>query len=76
MAVSVNAQDAAKAVAQSAQSEAAKIIETTKADDAAEKKSNWKVSGIITFNASATSLVNWAAGGNNNINMVAAANVS
>ena len=74
--VSVNAQDAAKAVAQSAQSESAKIIETTKADDAAEKKSNWKVSGIITFNASATSLVNWAAGGNNNINMVAAGNVS
>ena len=74
--VSVNAQDAAKAVAQSAQSEAAKIIETTKAEEPEKKDSNWKVSGIITFNASATSLVNWAAGGNNNINMVAAGNVS
>ncbi len=73
---SINAQDAAKAVAQSAQTEAAKIIETTKAEDPEKKESNWKISGIITFNASATGLVNWAAGGNNNINMVAAANVS
>ena len=73
---SITAQDAAKAVAQSAQTEAAKIIETTKAEDSEKKESNWKISGIITFNASATSLVNWAAGGNNNINMVAAANVS
>ena len=76
MAVSLNAQDAAKKVAADAQSQAAAIIKTTQAEDATEKKSNWKVSGIITFNASATSLVNWAAGGNNNINMVAAANVS
>ncbi|MBQ8721509.1 MAG: DUF3078 domain-containing protein [Paludibacteraceae bacterium] len=73
---SINAQDAAKAVAQSAQTEAAKIIETTKAEEPEKKESNWKISGIITFNASATGLVNWAAGGNNNINMVAAANVS
>lgn len=73
---SINAQDAAKAVAQSAQTEAAKIIETTKAEDPEKKESNWKISGIISFNASATGLVNWAAGGNNNINMVAAANVS
>ena len=76
MAVSLNAQDAAKAVAQSAQTEAAKIIETTKTEEPEEKESNWKISGIISFNASATGLVNWAAGGNNNINMVAAANVS
>ena len=75
-AISVNAQDAAKKVAADAQSQAAAIIKTTQADNDAEKKSNWKVSGILTFNASATSLVNWAAGGNNNINMVAAANVS
>ena len=75
-ALSINAQDAAKKVATDAQSQAAAIIKTTQTEDAAEKKSNWKVSGILTFNASATSLVNWAAGGNNNINMVAAANVS
>ena len=73
---SINAQDAAKVVAQSAQTEAAKIIETAKAEETEKKESNWKISGILTFNASATSLVNWAAGGNNNINMVAAANVS
>ena len=73
MAASISAQDAAKKVATDAQSQAASIIETTQAEDS---KSNWKVSGIISFNASATGLVNWAAGGNNNINMVAAANVS
>ena len=73
---SINAQDAAKAVAQSAQTEASKIIEKTKAEEPEKKESNWKISGIITFNASATGLVNWAAGGNNNINMVAAGNIS
>ena len=73
---SIYAQDAAKKVAADSQSASASIIATAQAEDAAEKKSNWKVSGILTFNASATSLVNWAAGGNNNINMVAAANVS
>ncbi len=76
MAISANAQDAAKKVATDSQSASASIIATAQADDDAEKKSNWKVSGILTFNASATGLVNWAAGGNNNINMVAAANVS
>ena len=76
MVFAANADDTAKAVAQSAQSEAAKIIETTKAEEPEKKESNWKISGIVTFNASATGLVNWAAGGNNNINMVAAANVS
>ena len=69
MAISTNAQDAAKKVATDSQSASASIIATAQADDDAEKKSNWKVSGILTFNASATGLVNWAAGGNNNINM-------
>ena len=77
MAVSLYAQDdTAKKVAADAQSQAAQIIETTQAADPEKKESNWKVSGIISFNASATGLINWAAGGNNNINMVAAANVS
>ena len=76
MTASIFAQDAAKEVATASQSQSESIIKTTQSDDAAEKKSNWKVSGIISFNASATGLVNWAAGGNNNINMVAAANVS
>lgn len=37
---------------------------------------NWKITGILSLNVGATGLVNWAAGGNNSINMLAAANVS
>ncbi len=33
--------------------------------------SPWKCSGVVGLNASATGLVNWAAGGNNNVNGVA-----
>ncbi len=36
----------------------------------------WSCNGIITLNANATGLWNWAAGGNNNITTVAAANVT
>ena len=36
----------------------------------------WKVSGVMGINATATGLWNWAAGGNNNANGVAFANVS
>jgi hypothetical protein len=36
-----------------------------------ENTSPWKCSGVVGLNASATGLVNWAAGGNNNINGVA-----
>lgn len=36
----------------------------------------WTVNGIISLNASATGLVNWAAGGNNSMNAIAAANVT
>lgn len=39
-------------------------------------QSYWKCNGIISLNASATGLWNWAAGGNNNITSVAAANVT
>jgi hypothetical protein len=35
-----------------------------------ENTSPWKCSGVVGLNASATGLVNWAAGGNNNINGV------
>lgn len=31
---------------------------------------NWKVSGVTGLNAAATGLINWAAGGNNNVNGV------
>lgn len=37
---------------------------------------NWNVTGILSFNLGATGLVNWAAGGNNSLNMLASANVS
>ena len=40
------------------------------------KPKYWKVSGILSFNMSATGLVNWAAGGNSNVIGVAAANVT
>ena len=36
-----------------------------------QKPSPWDVSGVLGLNASATGLVNWAAGGNNNVNGVA-----
>lgn len=53
------------------------VCAVAQTETAEEKKpSNWKVSGILSLNASATGLVNWAAGGNNNINTVAAANVT
>lgn len=41
-----------------------------------EKPKYWKVSGIISFNMSATGLWNWAAGGNNNVNGVIAGNAT
>lgn len=37
----------------------------------AEKPSPWSCTGVVGLNASATGLVNWAAGGNNNVNGVA-----
>lgn len=36
----------------------------------------WTVNGILSLNAAATGLVNWAAGGNSNVNAIAAANVT
>ena len=41
------------------------------AQEAETTPSPWSCSGVIGLNASATGLVNWAAGGNNNINGVA-----
>ncbi|MBO5974884.1 MAG: DUF3078 domain-containing protein [Paludibacteraceae bacterium] len=41
-----------------------------------EKPKYWKCNGILSFNASATGLWNWAAGGNNNATAVAAANIT
>ena len=41
------------------------------AQESETKPSPWSCSGVVGLNASATGLVNWAAGGNNNINGVA-----
>lgn len=41
------------------------------AQEATEKVSPWSCTGVLGLNASATGLVNWAAGGNNNVNGVA-----
>ena len=41
------------------------------AQEAESTPSPWSCSGVVGLNASATGLVNWAAGGNNNINGVA-----
>ncbi len=41
------------------------------AQEAEAPASPWKFSGLVGLNASATGLVNWAAGGNNNISGVA-----
>ena len=43
----------------------------TMAQEAEETPSPWDFSGVVGLNASATGLVNWAAGGNNNVNGVA-----
>ena len=40
------------------------------------KEKYWTCTGILSLNASATGMWNWAAGGNNNVTTVAAANVT
>lgn len=50
--------------------------ESTEAAAAPVAEKNWKCTGILSLNASATGLWNWAAGGNNNVTTVAAANVT
>jgi len=70
--LSVVAQDDAKAVMEEATKVSQQAIELAKGP--ADKE--WKVSGIMGLNASATGMWNWAAGGNNNANGVIFANVS
>jgi hypothetical protein len=42
-----------------------------RAEDAAPEKKDWQWSGIVGLNATATGMVNWAAGGKNNVTGVA-----
>mgnify|MGYP002856694216 CR=1 FL=1 len=67
--VSLQAQDVDKATVE-AQAEAGKTaVNDLKKVDTGEKA--WKFDGVVGLNAAATGLVNWAAGGKNNVNGVA-----
>lgn len=58
------AQDADKSLVQAKAEDAKKAQDDLKKVDTGEKA--WKLSGVVGLNASATGLVNWAAGGKNN----------
>lgn len=47
------------------------LAATLFAQEAEQTLSPWSCTGVVGLNASATGLVNWAAGGNNNVNGVA-----
>ena len=47
------------------------LTATLFAQEAEQTPSPWSCTGVVGLNASATGLVNWAAGGNNNVNGVA-----
>lgn len=64
----VNAQEVDKATVQAQADAAASAQADLKKVDTGEKA--WKFSGVLGLNAAATGLVNWAAGGNNNVNGV------
>lgn len=63
-----NAQEVNKSTVQSQANAAANAQGDLKKIDTGEK--TWKFSGVTGLNAAATGLVNWAAGGNNNVNGV------
>lgn len=67
-AMTVNAQDVDKAKVQNQAAAAADAQKDLKKVDTGEKE--WKLEGVTGINAAATGLVNWTAGGNNNLNGV------
>ena len=67
--LTAQAQEVDKAAVQSQVSAAEKAKKDLEKVDTGDKA--WKFSGSVGLNAAATGLVNWAAGGNNNINGVA-----
>ncbi|MCQ2197495.1 MAG: DUF3078 domain-containing protein [Bacteroidaceae bacterium] len=67
-AVTAGAQEVNKSTVQSQANAAADAQKDLKKVDTGEKL--WKFSGVAGLNAAATGLVNWAAGGNNNVNGV------
>ncbi len=68
-AFSLAAQDVDKATITAKADEAKKAADALKSVDTGDKA--WKFSGTVGMNAAATGLVNWAAGGKNNVNGVA-----
>lgn len=67
-ALAMQAQEVNKATVQTQANAAAAAQGDLKKVDTGEKL--WKFSGVTGLNAAATGLVNWAAGGNNNVNGV------
>lgn len=68
-AVMVSAQEVNKETVQNQAKAAQAAKDALKSADTGDKA--WKFSGVVGLNAAATGLVNWAAGGNNNVNAVA-----
>ena len=66
--MTVHAQDVDKTKVQSVAAEAAAAKDDLKKADTGDDV--WKFSGVTGLNAAATGMVNWAAGGNNNVNGV------
>lgn len=66
--LTASAQDVDKTKVQNQANAAADAQKDLKKVDTGEK--DWKFSGVTGLNAAATGLVNWAAGGNNNVNGV------
>ncbi len=67
--VGVSAQEVDKATVTAKAEEAKKAADALKGVDTGDKA--WKFSGTVGLNAAATGMVNWAAGGKNNVNGVA-----
>jgi hypothetical protein len=74
VAMVLSAQEVDKATV-TAQADAAKAAVGDLSKLTVGEESPWKCTGVIGLNASATGLVNWAAGGKNNVNGVAFANI-
>ncbi len=68
-AMTLTAQEVDKATVTAKAEEAKKAADALKSVDTGDKA--WKFSGTVGLNAAATGLVNWAAGGKNNVNGVA-----
>jgi hypothetical protein len=64
-----NAQEVDKALVTTNADAAKTAVDDLKKVDTGEKA--WKFDGVVGLNAAATGLVNWAAGGKNNVNGVA-----